>query len=259
MSSTRVIAVDVGNTTAHVGIVDVSRRACIRTMLLPTKDILGRLTPALQSLVDAEALSLALPIVVCTVVPLDRDLLSRSLAAAGFPAPVWFTDGPTLPILVEYDIPHTLGLDRLADCLYGYSAFPGASQIIIDAGTAITVDFLKDGAQFLGGAILPGLSTQLSGLHDHTAALPPMSLDEDPIEFPGQSTRAAMIAGVTYGTAGALSFIVERYAQKFGKDSLVLATGGAWKYVENLVSFEFRFVPEMTIIGTGLYGTCGTG
>jgi pantothenate kinase type III len=62
-----------------------------------------------------------------------------------------------------------------------------------------------------------------------------------------------MTTGVTFGTAGALSFLVERYKQQFGSDAIVVATGGAWKQVEKLVTFEFEYVKEMTVIGTGLY------
>jgi hypothetical protein len=62
-----------------------------------------------------------------------------------------------------------------------------------------------------------------------------------------------MTTGVTYGTAGALSFFVDRYRRKYG-NAPVLATGGAWKRVESLVTFEFEYIKNMTLVGTGLFG-----
>ncbi len=253
MTPNLVLAIDVGNTNAHAGLVDCDRLACLRADVFPAKDISRRLPLSLQSLVGAEERAQTLPVVICTVVKLDKDSISRSLTSTGFLSPLWFEYSKRLPISVTYENSDALGPDRLADCLYGFTAFPGKNQIIIDLGTAITVDFLKYGREFSGGAILPGLVTQLKSLHDNTSALPPVELDGSATEFPGLSTRSSMTAGVTYGTAGALSFLVARYKEQFGNDSMVLATGGAWKQVEELVTFEFVYAKEMTVIGTGLY------
>jgi type III pantothenate kinase len=155
-------------------------------------------------------------------------------------------------VSVAYTNPCTLGVDRLANCLYSQAAHPGQNRIIIDAGTATKVDFFASGNEFAGGAILPGIATQLKSLHDYTSALPLLEPSTSAIEFPGTTTESAMTTGVLYGTAGALSFLVDRYRQKYGTVP-VLATGGAWKQVESLVTFEFEYVKDMTLVGTGLF------
>ena len=253
MANTLVLAIDIGNTNTHAGVIDCGKLSCLRSDVFPTKDAVRRLGGSLKDLASAVGGAMSLPVVVCSVVTIGRSAVAGAIAEAGCNPPVWFEHTPRFPIKVSYDNAASLGPDRLADCLYCSTAHPGRSQVIIDAGTAVTVDFLKNGNKFSGGTIMPGISTQLSSLHEHAAALPAVELDESATEFPGRSTKSAMTTGVVYGTAGALSFVVARYKEQFGKDAMVMATGGAWRHVEKLVGFEFEYVKEMTMIGTALF------
>jgi type III pantothenate kinase len=253
MTPNLVFAIDIGNTNTHAGLVDCDGISCTGYDVFPTCDLLSRIPVFLDSLVSAAVVSRTLPLVICSVVKIDRAGLTVGLTSAKFAPPLWFEYSPVFPVKVTYDNPYSLGADRLAKCLYSHASHPGQNQIIIGAGTAITVDFVKNGNEFAGGVILPGLSTQLKSLHDATSALPFVDLHESALEFPGKSTRASMTSGVTFGAAGALSFLVARYKEHYG-DALVLVTGGAWKQVEKLVTFEYEYVPEMTVIGTGLFG-----
>jgi type III pantothenate kinase len=248
----RVLSVDIGNTNVHIGLVDCDNVACRGSDVFPTSLLKRRLCASLASLVPRGIAAEALPIVICSVVNIDRAEVSGALTTFGMALPRWFEYSPVFPMSVAYDDPYTLGVDRLADCLYSQAACPGQSRIIIDAGTATKVDYFANGNEFTGGVILSGIATQLKSLHDHTSALPLVKPSESAIEFPGTSTESAMTAGATYGTAGALSFLVDRYRQKYG-DVPVLATGGAWKQVESLVTFEFEYVKDMTLLGTGLF------
>jgi type III pantothenate kinase len=252
MANTLILAIDIGNTNTRAGLIDCDALSCLSSDSIPTQDTVHRLSQSLKKVAISNDPK-AIPVMICSVAEIDRNVIADSLAGAGFGPPVWFEHSPRFPIRVSYDNAASLGPDRLADCLYCRAAHPGKSQIIIDAGTAITVDFLKNGSEFSGGTILPGISTQLSSLHEHAAALPSVELDESATEFPGRSTKSAMTTGVVYGTAGAMSFLVVRYKEQFGKDALVLATGGAWRHVEKLVTFEYEYVKEMTLVGTALF------
>jgi pantothenate kinase type III len=255
MATQLVLSIDIGNTNTHAGLVDCSALCCLGSSAFPTVQIQDRLIPALLSLVQTQekADPRSLPVVVCSVVNNAQSVISSMMPGWIFGPVQLLTWGRHLPLSVAYQNTASLGPDRLANCLYGNAAFPGKSQIIISSGTAITVDFLKNGSAFVGGAILPGVTTQLKSLHNHTNALPLLNADGADLEFPGTSTEACMISGVRMGTAGALTFLVNRYQELFGNDCIVLATGGAWKLVEKLVTFEFRHVPDLTLIGTGLY------
>ncbi|HUI91380.1 MAG TPA: type III pantothenate kinase [Chitinivibrionales bacterium] len=255
MKQNLVLALDIGNTNTHFGLVDTSVLSCKGFSQFPTADIENSLVVSLRKLMDSSSLSQVPPLVISSVAKINREDISRDLHSAGFPSTLWLEPGAGFPFSIVYQNISSLGADRLANCLYAHEARSGQSSIIISAGTAITVDFLKNGKEFCGGTILPGIFTQLKSLHDHTGGLPLIELDEGATEFPGTSTRASMVTGVTYGTAGALSFLVERYRQQFGSGAKVLATGGSWNLVEKLVTFDFRYVKEMTLVGTGLFWT----
>jgi len=255
MANQFVLSVDIGNTNTHTGLIDCSAYACVASDVFPTADIQDRLIPSLISLAQTRSVPdpKNLTVVLCSVVDDVQTAIASLMPGWMFGPAQWLTWGRHLPLSVAYQNTSTLGPDRLANCLYGNAAYPGKSQIIIDAGTAITVDFLKNGSAFIGGAILPGVTTQLKSLHNHTSVLPLVNAEAADLEFPGTSTESCMISGVRLGTAGALSFLVNRYRELFGADCIVLATGGAWKQVEKLVPFDFTYVPELTLIGTGLY------
>jgi pantothenate kinase type III len=84
--------------------------------------------------------------------------------------------------------------------IYGISRFPTQPLILVSAGTAVTVDYIADGA-FLGGAILPETALQLLALHSHTDALPHVAAitAELVAELPARSTEACIACGVLYG------------------------------------------------------------
>jgi type III pantothenate kinase len=255
MTNQFVLSIDIGNTNTHAGLIDCGALSCLASDTFPTAEIQKRLVPSLLSLVQTQARPdpKSLPVVLCSVVNDIQAAITSMMPGWLFGPAQWLSWGRHLPLSVAYQDTGALGPDRLANCLYGNAAFPGKSQVIIDAGTAVTVDFLKNGSAFVGGAIFPGITTQLKSLHNHTNALPLVNAETADLEFPGTSTESCMISGVRIGTSGALSFLVSRYRELFGLDCIVLATGGAWKQVEKLVTFEFRHVPELTLIGTALY------
>ena len=165
----------------------------------------------------------------------------------------WVHYSPSLPIVVNYEDAGRFGPDRLANLIYGYEVFKGQNLIIIDTGTAVTIDYLKAGREFLGGVILPGVSMQLACLHERTAELPVVDICEIGYGFPGLSTKACVFNGVRIGVAGAISFLVQKYRQYFNEPSLVLCTGGSWKNIQDQVDFEFEFIPELTLVGCAFF------
>lgn len=130
-----------------------------------------------------------------------------------------------IPIRVDVEPNYTPGQDRLLNAL---AAFHLRSQacVVVDAGTAITVDFVDGAGTFVGGAIAPGLRLALDAMHRGTAALPAVELAPAEAAPFGKSTREAMLSGVTYGARGMVRMLTERYAEAYGAYPLVIATGG---------------------------------
>ena len=154
-----------------------------------------------------------------------------------------------LPIKVNYNTPQTLGADRVAAAVGAFSLLPPHTPaLIIDAGTCITVDYLSADGTYQGGAILPGLSIQFRALHDHTAALPLVTLDQctdwDGRTI-GKDTLQSLMAGVITSTRFALEQFVLRQRQL---DPLlqVFVTGGDAERVKPSFS---QIVPHLLFFG----------
>jgi type III pantothenate kinase len=251
-SSHLALAIDIGNTHTDIGLIDTKKLSCTGHTILGTADVALKLGPAIRLFLESDPAPET--IVVSSVVTSLRPAVEKVIGSFTGVRLVWLGFHPLLPIEIEYENPAALGVDRIADCLYAHAAFPGKDQIIIDAGTTITVDFLRSGKRFLGGAIVPGILTQLKSLHKGTAELPEIRLRELCAGFPGTSTQGCISAGVRYSVAGGLNELVGQYKRAFGEQCIVLATGGTWEFTRELVDFPFIYNPDMTLIGTGLFG-----
>ncbi len=145
--------------------------------------------------------------------------------------------------------PGTLpGADRLLNAAAAYDTMKSAC-IVVDAGTAVTVDFIDGEGVFHGGAIAPGAGMQLAALHEHTAALPSVAFAA-PEDVPfGRNTAEAMLQGVYHGIRGLVWRLVERYAQGYGAFPPVIATGGDAAALFSDDELVDRIVPDLTLMG----------
>jgi type III pantothenate kinase len=163
--------------------------------------------------------------VACCVNPTDLDALMRPIAdAAGRRVLLANADIP-LPMPTRLDRPDRTGADRLAAAL-GAAAGVGCPAVVVTAGTAVTVNALSAEGVFLGGAILPGLRTQLWSLRQRTALLPEITVDAVPETAVGTDTDPAIRAGVYFGLVGAVTELAGRARRTIGAAAPVVATGG---------------------------------
>jgi len=155
-----------------------------------------------------------------------------------------------VPIVLSLDNTSTVGQDRLLCALGAFGRFKEAC-VVIDAGTAITVDFVDGTGVFQGGSIAPGVAMMLRALHEHTAALPmltPAVPDETRGVF-GKDTAHAMQLGVRGAAVGLAQYLIDRYAESYGGYPRVLATGGdAAMLFEDNPLIE-RVVPDLQLMG----------
>ncbi|HMN96745.1 MAG TPA: type III pantothenate kinase [Phycisphaerales bacterium] len=153
-----------------------------------------------------------------------------------------------VPIGTQLD-PETLtGVDRLLNAAAAYDTFRSAC-VIVDAGTAVTVDFVDGSGVFQGGAIAPGAAMQLAALHDGTAALPEVAFAVPDDGAFGRNTRQAMLQGVFHGIRGLVWKLVERYATSYGAFPPVIATGGDAQAIFGEDELVDRVIPELTLLG----------
>lgn len=135
--------------------------------------------------------------------------------------------GAETPIPIEngYATPQTLGLDRLAAAVAANALYPNSNVLIVDFGTAITVDFVSAEGRFLGGNISPGAATRFRALHHFTKRLPLCELDEDSVRLLGNSTRTAIESGVVNGIVYEIEGYIRDLQQRYNNLRIIF-TGG---------------------------------
>lgn len=135
--------------------------------------------------------------------------------------------GAETPIPIEngYATPQTLGLDRLAAAVAANALYPNSNVLIVDFGTAITVDFVSAEGRFLGGNISPGAATRFRALHHFTKRLPLCELDEESVRLLGNSTRTAIESGVVNGIVYEIEGYIRDLQQRYNNLRIIF-TGG---------------------------------
>jgi len=125
---------------------------------------------------------------------------------------------------IRYDNPHEVGADRIVNGIAAYEAL-GGPVIIVDFGTATTIDVVSDDGAYLGGAIAPGVETSAEALFSKAARLSKVDL-EPPTRVIGTNTRASVQAGLMLGEAAMVDGLVRRAWAELGVETPVVATGG---------------------------------
>ena len=153
-----------------------------------------------------------------------------------------------LPMENRCQPPEAVGADRLANAVAAYDEF-NATCLIVDAGTAVTVDAVSAaGPAFLGGAILPGISLAAYALAKGTALLPNLALRE-PGPAIATSTTAAITSGVARGLAGAVDRLVSDMTDELHGCERVLLTGGDADQLARLCKTPMVVRPHLTLRG----------
>jgi type III pantothenate kinase len=155
-----------------------------------------------------------------------------------------------LPIKVLTDPPEQTGIDRIINVAAAYEQI-GKACVVVDAGTALTIDVCNDAGDFLGGAIAPGATMLLNALHERTAKLPQVALAEPEGAF-GKSTEQAILHGVYHGIRGLVKELTENYATELGTWPDVIATGGDAPKLFEGWELIHAIAPDLTLYGIAL-------
>lgn len=157
------------------------------------------------------------------------------------------THETSLPFRVDYETPHTLGMDRVAGIAAAWFLYPQTACLVIDAGTCITYDFITSTGIYRGGAIAPGLTMRLRAMHEFTHKLPNPEL-RWPADFEGRSTEQALLSGVLPAVADEINGRIGRYTERYGTVQALLCGGDALVLCEQLKNNIFA-VPSLIMTG----------
>lgn len=241
-----VVALSIGNTRAQLGV--VRDGACGEAASLDVADtqLIADKAAELTAATDGP-----LPIAVASVNPGALVKIEKALKAT--PTGAVSVLGRDIPIHIHHALTEsgerTVGHDRLAAAIGAFERLKQAC-VVVDLGTAVTIDFVDGEGTFHGGAILPGLTMMLKSLHQGTAALPELTyqLPDPGSSAPGNQTDAAIMLGLWGAVRGAVRILTERYAEHYGAYPKVIATGGDLGILEDEELVDER-VPDLQLLG----------
>jgi type III pantothenate kinase len=165
--------------------------------------------------------------------------------------PLVLNDPAQLPLRVGLPHPERVGLDRLLDALAANSRRPAhTSAVIVDAGSAVTVDLVDQEGVFRGGVIFPGFRLMSLALHHHTALLPLVEMPDQAPPLVGTSTTAAIRSGIFRAVAGGIRQALEEMREV--GPVVVFLTGGDGRVLHPVLGEEVMYWPEMTLEGIRL-------
>ena len=220
------LCIDAGNTQTVIGLFNDKELAdhwriasvAVRTadeLALMIQQFLGFHGFSFESQISGVSISSGVPRVTTEL----REMCERYF---GF-SPLVLEPGVRTGMPILYDNPKEVGADRIANAVAAYDLYGGPS-IVVDFGTANTIEAVSDKGEYLGGAIFPGIEISLDALFERAAALRRVELVE-PRHVIGKSTVESIQSGALYGFSGQVDALVERFQKELG-DCTVVATGG---------------------------------
>lgn len=167
-------------------------------------------------------------VVISNVIPHLTSPMNMAFSTYFSKNPLWFHEVADQVMKITYKRPEQLGCDRVVNGFMAYNRFKRA-VIVVDIGTAITVDFVSEEGEFRGGAIAPGVEAAMDGLLKKAPRLPRITL-ESPESSMGTDTQSCLLSGMIFGYSGLIDGIVTKIAEESGTKPRVIATGG-WAHV----------------------------
>jgi type III pantothenate kinase len=243
-----VLLLDIGNTHTHIGLSD--GRGVVRHEDMPTaywrEGKAGRRLARFHPAAGLAGVSL------CSVVP-EATRLARRWARVNCGARFCeLTASSIVGLGVDYPRPETIGADRLANALAAKTLF-GAPALVVDFGTAVTLDVVDARGNYVGGIIAPGLSAMTDYLHERTALLPRVKI-RAVRRYLGRSTAEAMRIGAVHGYRGLVRELIGGLRQELGAPGLpVVATGGYARLMARGLPEIRKVDPRLTLEGLRLF------
>lgn len=237
------LAVDVGNTTINNGVFEGNALKNSFRIQTNAKDLRARYSRRLNQRIETVVIVSVVPKVLRDV----KEALKRFTGAEILVVGKDVNSG----IKNLYKNPEQVGQDRLVNARAAYELYGGS--IIVDFGTAVTIDIVTKDRKYLGGLIAPGVEISLDALSERAALLPRVVLRK-PRGVLGRETRQSMINGAVYGFSSLCDGIVQRLKMRYGRRKKVIATGGMSPLIGPYCKSVDRIDPELTLKGLRLIG-----
>src|SRR5690348_5003245 len=223
------LAIDVGNSNIVLGVFDgttLVQSWRLQTMRERTSDELGLLVDGLFAHSRIERVQVRGVILGSVVPPLTGTIRSMVQRYFGVDA-LTIEPGVNTGMPILYENPAEVGADRIVNSVAAWERFGhgGRPMIVVDFGTATTLDAISARGEYLGGAICPGVQISADALFQRAARLPRIDVRK-PARVVGRTTIGAMEAGLFWGYVGMVDGLARRMSDELGGGALGVATGG---------------------------------
>ncbi|MBR6555293.1 MAG: type III pantothenate kinase [Clostridia bacterium] len=246
------LAIDIGNTNIVIGVIedDVIRfEARIATDQVRTSDQYG---VEIKNVLEAYGVSKdeIEDCIISSVVPPVFNSVKTGVVKVIGKQPMVVGPGLKTGLNINVDVPSQVGSDRIVIAVAALAEYQ-PPMILMDLGTATTIEVVEPGNMYLGGVIFPGVKISLDALTSRAAQLPGISLDK-PKNIIGRNTVDCMRSGMMYGTAAMIDGIVERIEEELGHKSTLIATGGLAQFITPLCKREIILERDLLLKGLNI-------
>ena len=152
-----------------------------------------------------------------------------------------------IPIDNQYHTKQTLGSDRILAAIAAQSVFKGDNVLVVDFGSAITIDIVTKNGEYLGGNISPGVGLRFKSLNEHTENLPLCEITKE-IGLYGKNTNQAIEFGVINGIVNEIEGYIRHYKEFFGEIEIVF-TGGDSVFFANKIESSVFVDSKLVLVG----------
>lgn len=246
------LAIDIGNTNIVVGVFDGEKLKATWRLGTDVHKLEDEYAALLLNLLSMKGLAFADiddAIISSSVPPLVtvfEELCRRYFEVT----PMVVGPGIKTGVRISIENPREVGADRVVNAAAAHKLY-GGPLIVIDFGTATTLDAVSEEGDYLGGAIAPGIVISSEALFEHAAKLPRVELVRPPKAI-GRNSVSAMQSGIVFGYVGLIEGIVARMQKELGGTAKVIATGG----LANIIASETGVVDavelDLTLVGLRL-------
>ncbi|MEY3360641.1 MAG: hypothetical protein RL531_360 [Actinomycetota bacterium] len=243
------LAIDTGNTQTVIGLFDGTDLADHWRIATAAERTSDELALMIQQFLGFHGFSFddqITGVAVCSGVPrITASLREMTRRYFGYDALI-IEPGVRTGMPILYDNPKEVGPDRIADAVAAYEKY-GGPTVVVDFGTANTIEAISEKGEYLGGAIIPGIEISLDALFGRAAALRRVEL-VPPRNVIGKSTVESIQSGAIYGFSGQVDSMVERFRAELG-ECTVVATGGLAELIIPHSRTIEHFEPWLTLEG----------
>ena len=246
------LAIDIGNTNIVIGCIEddeIKFKARIATDRIRTSDQYAVEFKNLLDLFGVRPGQVDDSIISSVVPPVFNSVRTGVYKVLG-KRPLVVGPGLKTGLNIHMDMPSQVGSDRIVVSVAAMAEYR-PPLIIMDLGTATTIDVVEPDNVYMGGVIFPGVRVSLDALTSRATQLPGISL-EKPKRVIGKNTVDCMRSGMMYGTAAMIDGMVDRIEEELGHRSTLIATGGMAQFIIPLCKREIILEKDLLLKGLNI-------